>query len=136
MDSQQIGPRKMHNTRKSERRKRGAEEVEFPKKSKMKNHHNIRESEGLKIYELYWESFTKGDLETFASTIDDLFEMIGTSESEVWHSKGDGIEFFKSQTNEIVGRTEMRNRIISAKPVNGMLLINETCDVYVLGELE
>ena len=35
-----------------------------------------------KVYKSYWDSYMKGDLTTFASTLDEDFEMIGTSESE------------------------------------------------------
>jgi signal transduction histidine kinase len=95
-----------------------------------------QETEALTVYHHYWESYTKGDLETFASTLDEEFEMIGTSETEVCHSKTDGIEFLKAQLHEIVGKVAMRNRVIVAKPLDNMVLINETCDIYVFGEPE
>lgn len=85
-----------------------------------------------KVYETYWDSYRNGDLETFASTLDDNYEMIGTSEGEVAHNKAEGIAFFKSQMQEMAGKADMRNRQILAKPMNGMLLINENCDIYVL----
>ncbi|MCS4435252.1 ATP-binding protein [Aquiflexum gelatinilyticum] len=102
----------------------------------MKKSNKDRESEVLKVYNLYWDSYLNGYLETFASTMDDAFEMIGTSESEVCHSKEDGIEFYKAQIQEVVGKTEMRNRIISSKPLGDMFLVNEACDVYILGTPE
>lgn len=86
------------------------------------------------IYEKYWESYIQGNFEIFCSTLDEDFEMIGTSESEVAHSKSEGIEFYKAQMAEVVGKAEMRNRKISAKPLDDMVLINETCDIYVLAE--
>jgi signal transduction histidine kinase len=90
------------------------------------------QSEALKVYHLYWDSYTKGDLETFASTLDETFEMIGTSESERCHTKADGIEFLKSQLHEIVGKVEMRNRQIETITIEHLVLINEQCDIYVL----
>ena len=102
----------------------------------MKKSNKDQESEVLKVYNLYWDSYLNGYLETFASTMDDAFEMIGTSESEVCHSKEDGIEFYKAQIQEVVGKTEMRNRIISSKPLGDMFLVNEACDVYILGTPE
>ncbi len=95
---------------------------------------NQQEAGALQVYHLYWDSYTKGNLETFASTLDEDFEMIGTSESEVCHNKADGLEFYQAQMQEVVGKAEMKNRIISAKLLNDMVLVNETCDVYVLGE--
>jgi hypothetical protein len=38
-----------------------------------------------RVYETYWDSYLNGDLETFASTLDDNYEMIGISESEASH---------------------------------------------------
>jgi signal transduction histidine kinase/DNA-directed RNA polymerase subunit N (RpoN/RPB10) len=93
---------------------------------------NSRKTKARKTYETYWESYSKGDLETFASTLDDHYEMIGTSETEVCHSKADGIAFLKAQMHEVVGKTEMRNRQIEVLPVENLMLINEQCDVYVL----
>lgn len=89
-------------------------------------------SAARKTYEIYWESYHNGDLETFASTLDDRFEMIGTSESEVCHSKTDGIAFFKVQMKEVVGKAEMRNRQIEVIPIDQLMLVNEQCDIYVL----
>ncbi len=85
-------------------------------------------------YEIYWDSYMVGDLETFASTLDEDFEMIGTSESEVAHNKAEGIAFYMAQMEEVVGKAAMRNRQITAKPLDDMVLINEACDIYVLGE--
>jgi len=92
-----------------------------------------KESDALGVYHLYWDSYMNGDLENFASTLDEEFEMIGTSESEVAHNKADGIAFYKAQMQELLGKAEMRNRKIDAKPVNGLFLVNEDCDIYVLG---
>ncbi len=93
-----------------------------------------QEQEARKVYEKYWDSYMKGDLKGFSSTLDEAFEMIGTSENEVCHSKADGIKFYKAQMKEMVGKAAMRNRRISVKPVNGMFLFNEIADIYILGK--
>jgi two-component sensor histidine kinase len=51
-----------------------------------------------KVYENYWESYSKGDLEAFVLTLDETYEIIGTSESEIFHTTGLGL----SITNDIV----------------------------------
>jgi hypothetical protein len=89
-------------------------------------------TEARNVYNLYWDSYLAGDVDAFASTLDENYEMIGTSEVEIAHNKAEGIAFFKSQMQEMAGKAEMRNRQISAKPVNEMLLINENCDIFVL----
>jgi hypothetical protein len=84
-----------------------------------------------KVYEIYWDSYLLGDAEAFATTLDDTFEMIGTSETEVCHTKTDGIRFLKAQIQEVVGKVEMRNRQIDVAPVDALMLVNEQCDIYV-----
>ena len=91
-----------------------------------------REAAALKTYALYWESYQQGDVETFASTLDDTFGWIGTSEKEVCHTKADGIEFLRAQIGEIVGKVEMRNRQFNTTWLDPMMLINETNDIYAL----
>ncbi len=85
-----------------------------------------------KVYETYWDSYVKGDLETFASTLDETYEMIGTSEKEICRTKAEGIDFFKAQIQEVGGKTAWRNRQITTKPLKDMVLINEINDIYVL----
>ena len=87
-----------------------------------------------KVYETYWDCYTNGELETFASTLDETYEMIGTSESEICHTKADGIKFVKGQIAEIVGKVELRNRKIDVVPVDQLMLVNEHSDIYVLAD--
>ncbi|MDN3204101.1 ATP-binding protein [Algoriphagus sediminis] len=95
-----------------------------------------REEKALQLYNFFWDSYIKGDLESFASTLDEEFEMIGTSESEIAHNKAEGIAFFKDQLEEVIGKADMRNRQISSKSINDLVFINESCDIYVYGEPE
>jgi signal transduction histidine kinase len=97
----------------------------------MKQRQRDAETEALRVYQKYWESYLGGDLVAFSSTIDDRFEMIGTSEGEVCHSKADGIAFYKAQMAEVVGKVEMRNSQTTSVLLDPLVLINETCDVYV-----
>ncbi|MBU1369036.1 MAG: nuclear transport factor 2 family protein, partial [Bacteroidetes bacterium] len=87
-----------------------------------------------KVYATYWDSYTKGDLETFASTLDDNYEMIGTSEAEVCHTKAGGIAFLKAQIAEIDGKADLRNRQIKVVPVDQLMLVNEHSDIYVFAD--
>ena len=92
--------------------------------------------EARKVYNLYWDSYQGGDLDAFASTLGEHFEMIGTSESEICHSKEDGIEFYKGQLEELVGKAEMRYRHINEIPHDDQVLINEICDIYTFLDSE
>lgn len=90
------------------------------------------ETEALKVYHLYWDSYFRGDLETFATTLDTSFEMIGTSASEICHTKEEGIQYAAAQHKEVVGKVAMRNRQIETVPINGLVLVNEQCAIYAL----
>ncbi len=79
--------------------------------------------EAHKIYELFWASYLKGDIETFESTLDDVFDMVGTSENAIFHTKADGVEFLKGKIKDTLGKVEMRNRDTSMVPINGMFLV-------------
>ncbi|QYH40855.1 GHKL domain-containing protein [Algoriphagus sp. NBT04N3] len=95
-----------------------------------------REASALKVYHKFWDSYIKGNIPIFSSTLDEDFEMIGTSETEVCHNKAEGIAFFKNQIEEIVGKAEMRNRNIITKAIGEMFLTIENCDIYVISEPE
>jgi signal transduction histidine kinase len=95
-----------------------------------------RKNEAKKVYMEFWDSYQKGDEARFASTIHDDFEMIGTSASEICHSKKEGIEFLRSQIEEVVGKVEMRNRQIKLQLKDSFVLVNESSDIYILADSE
>ncbi|MFO7614684.1 MAG: ATP-binding protein [Bacteroidales bacterium] len=97
---------------------------------------NIKQSiaAARNVYDIYWESYAKGDMETFVSTLDKTYEMIGTSENEICHTKAEGIEFLKGQIAEVVGKAELRNRKIDVVPLDQLMLVNEHSDIYVLAD--
>jgi signal transduction histidine kinase len=84
------------------------------------------------VYELYWDSYLTGDADSFASTLDEQFNMIGTSENEICNDKAGGVEFCRAQANEVVGKVEKRNRQMDSIPLDGIVLINEFFDIYIL----
>jgi hypothetical protein len=72
---------------------------------------SIKEEKLVRIeYETYWDIYCKGDIEAVSSTLDENIEMIDNPKDEVAHNKTEGIEFFKGQAEELIGKTEMRNR--------------------------
>ncbi len=93
-----------------------------------------RETAARQVYDLYWDSYLNGNGQAFASTLDDAFEMIGTSETEIAHGKSEGLEFFNAQMHEIGGKASLRNRKIKAVPVEGLILFIELADIYLLVE--
>nr|WP_249067185.1 ATP-binding protein [Halalkalibaculum roseum] len=90
--------------------------------------------EARSVYDIFWNSYQGGDLDAFSATLDDKFEMIGTSETERCHTKAGGIAFFKQQMEELIGNVEMRNRQVSTAEIDGLVQIIELCDIYTLAE--
>lgn len=60
------------------------------------------------MYRLYWDSYAKGDMETFSLTVDETYEMIVTSEFEIGHTKVEGIKFAEAQIQEIGGKLNVK----------------------------
>lgn len=66
--------------------------------------------EALKEYHLYWDSSLKGDLDIFNTTLDDTYELIVTSESEIGHTKVEGIKFAEARIQEIGGKLDVKQK--------------------------
>jgi signal transduction histidine kinase len=95
---------------------------------------NPRIEAARKVYELFWDSYLSADMETFASVLDEQLELIGTSESEIAHSKPEGLTLLEAQLNEVVGNVEKRNRKVTSVFIGDLILINELCDIYFRNE--
>ncbi|WP_194775896.1 nuclear transport factor 2 family protein [Pararhodonellum marinum] len=84
------------------------------------------------VYELYWDSYLKGDKDTFVSTLDEVFEMNGAPKSEVCEHNFQGLGFLKAQIQGALEKLEMRNREINLVPINSLFLVRECCEIHVL----
>ncbi len=93
-----------------------------------------QEVEARKAHDLYWNSYIVGDIETLASLLDDRYTQIGSVESEVFFNKKDAVKFVSNTIDQVAGNVEMRHRITKADSVDGFILFNEQCDLYVLIE--
>ena len=99
----------------------------------MKLTNKIKE-EILKTYRNYWDSYFNGDLEKFSSLIDENYNLIGTSEIEVINNKKETLQWLKNSTKEIKGKAEFRNRKIKITLIDGLALVNELADTFILLE--
>ena len=86
----------------------------------------------MRAYQVYWESYLKGDMETMFSLMDDDFKVIGSSEGEVFYNKKEAMAFYGPAADQIAGISEMRNRQIKKDEIDGLALITEACDFYIL----
>jgi signal transduction histidine kinase/ketosteroid isomerase-like protein len=91
-----------------------------------------QEKEIMQVYNTYWESYLKGDMKTMASLLEDDFKMIGSTEAEVFYNRKEAMKFYTATANQIAGTAELRNRKIKIDVVDGLVLITEKMDFYVL----
>lgn len=90
------------------------------------------ESEILKVYNGYWDSYFKGDMRAFASLLHENVQLIGTSENEVFSNKRSAIKFYKATAGQVTGKAGMQNRKITMQVVGSNVLVIEQSDFYVL----
>ncbi|MCI0613299.1 nuclear transport factor 2 family protein, partial [bacterium] len=89
-------------------------------------------AEILKVYNAYWDSFFDGDMRAFASMLDKNAQIIGSSENEVFSNKASAVKFYKATVGQVAGKTALRNRKISMRPVENSVMITEQSDFYAL----
>lgn len=89
-------------------------------------------TEARKVYELYWESYLKGDEQTFTTTLDEEVTGIWTAESEVFNNKAEVVSCVHATLDQVAGKTELRNRDVRLTAVDGLIQISEFTDLYLL----
>ena len=90
------------------------------------------EAEVMKAYNAYWNSYLKGDMKTMASFLDDDINVIGSTETEVFYNKKAVLKFYKATAGQVAGTAQFRNRDIKIELIDGLVLITEKLDFYVL----
>src|SRR6188474_3032882 len=90
------------------------------------------EAEILKVYNTIWDAYLKGDMKTFASILDENCYIIGSAAAEVFNNKKSAVKYYKSTSEQITGKAEMRNRKISVMPADKGFMVNEESDFYLL----
>jgi hypothetical protein len=89
-------------------------------------------AEILKVYNAYWDSFFDGDMRAFASRLDASVQIIGSSEDEIFRNKASAVKFYKATAGQVAGKTALRNRKISMRPIDNNVMITERSDFYAL----
>lgn len=97
---------------------------------------NSQSHEAMAVYEAYWDTYLKGDLETWASLVDDDFRVIGSTDGEIFHNKKETLSFYEATAEQVVGKVEIRNSIKKMKAFDELVLITEVGDLYLLMDNE
>ena len=93
-----------------------------------------QETEARKAYEVYFESYIKGDITSIESMLENNYNQIGSAESEVFFNKEDALKFLHETIDQVAGKTEIRNRTIKVDPLKEYILVTDLFDIYVLIE--
>ena len=95
-----------------------------------------REVAVLKAYHAYWDSYLRGDMETFASLLHETCHIIGSTAYDVFEDKKSAVKFYTATAEQISGKAEFRNRKINVLSYGGSVMVQEFCDFYFLGDEE
>ena len=93
-----------------------------------------QETQARKAYEVYFDSYIKGDTTSIESMLENNYNQIGSAESEVFFNKQDALKFLHETIDQVAGKTEMRNRTIKIDPLKDYILVTDLFDIYVLVE--
>ena len=92
------------------------------------------EAQILKDYHALWEANLRGDINTFASFLDNNVTVYGTAAGEIFKTKKEAVKFYKATADQMTGKADFRKRKIGIKAIGDTIVINEQCDLYVFAE--
>src|SRR5436190_4200945 len=90
------------------------------------------EAEILKAYHEVWDAYLRGDMQSFASFLDENCYIIGSAAGEVFKNKKAAVKYYRSTAEQITGKAEFRKRKIKVMPVDKGFMVNEESDFYLL----
>ena len=94
------------------------------------------ETEILKSYNAYWDSYFKGDMKSFATHLDDDCHIIGSTAFDIFKNKKSAVEFYSKTADQITGKADFRNRKIIVMLSGENVMVEEFCDCYFLANEE
>ena len=89
------------------------------------------EAEIKQVMDDYWDSYLKGDLETWANFLPDNYMNIGSTEEEIWNNKEEMIAYSKAVVHQMVGTVEIRNRQLRVIPLEPYFIVHEFQDFFI-----
>lgn len=92
------------------------------------------ENEIKGVLQTYWDSYFKGDLETWASYLPDNYHNIGTTKEEIWNSKEEIVTYTLNMLDQMVGMAEFRNKQVDIIPYPPYFMSHELGDVFIKTE--
>ncbi len=94
------------------------------------------ESEVLKVYDTWLQSYLNGDVENYDSFLDDEYYFIGSTNNEEFLSKRDTTNFFKATADQLAGKTQLRNETKIIEKFEELVFITHLFDAWFLNGTE
>ena len=94
------------------------------------------ESQLLLTYDTWWKSYLNGDVKTYDSYLDEDFRFVGSTNGEEFLNRRDTTGFFEATADQLAGKAELRNLKRNIETLDGLVLITDLADAYVLSDTE
>jgi signal transduction histidine kinase/ketosteroid isomerase-like protein len=79
----------------------------------------------------YWNFYFRGDLDAWASYLDDDYKNIGTTQEEIWDSREEILNYSREILPQFVGQVELRNKQTHVYAVDPYIMVHEFGDLYL-----
>jgi len=89
------------------------------------------EAEIKQVMKTYWESYAKGDLETWVSFLPEDYRNIGTTNEEIWNSRNEIYNYTHRMLDQLVGNFELRNVKTEIIPYDPYFMVHELGDIFI-----
>ncbi len=94
------------------------------------------EKDLLQVYDTWWDSYLNGDIITYDTYLDDDFRFVGSTGSEEFLNRKDTTAFFEATADQLAGKAKLENVIRTIEPLEGMVLITDLADAFILDGTE
>ena len=94
------------------------------------------EAQLLLTYDTWWRSYLNGDVKTYDSYLDDDFRFVGSTNGEEFLNRRDTTSFFEATADQLAGKADLRNLKRNIETLDGLVLITDLADAYVLSDAE
>src|SRR5210317_2203260 len=90
------------------------------------------EKDLLQVYDTWWDSYLNGDIKTYDTYLDDDFRFVGSTGGEEFLNRKDTTAFFEATADQLAGKAKLENVIRTIEPLEGMVLITDLADAFIL----
>ncbi len=90
------------------------------------------ETEVLKVYDTWLQSYLNGDVETYDFYFDDDYHFVGSTNNQEFLNKKDTINFFKTTAHQLAGKSQLRNETKVIEKFEELVFITHLFDALFL----